>query len=940
MSRNKHCPIIAIRMLSAVGLLAGLGTLVTSGKCLGQEVTVQITNADEIVASLPDTSLVEDVFEDIDRDLSSVAFHRSSHSLPPQMLAGQLILLAAPDSVTDSNFAVRNGVATFRLSPVEDFAAFVGSIDYGEVVAEDAAQGIIKVKIDVDELKPDKLMARAEQKGDNHADTLERLLDRDSRPEMPSLGMGGRPGLPGMEDEPDVTERLGADFAEGEYVEILLQGKPHVGTVTAVEEGTFGKAQAQVRLTDTKPLQKQLKRSLQRRLEKAEEFVFWAPVERLRKLTGAPAMAAEERTWQDATGKFKVAATFLKLDGESVVLKLANGKETTVPLAKLSDADRAYVDQLQATTESPAAENPFAEKRAAGQSLRADWSGVKRIGLSNSSKWRWKPPTVSQPKAVASSVNRIDLDTPAGDGRFGAKMLDLSIAPDGGSAVAVMETGHINTRTHLQRVDLRTGAADALIDCPLESRFLDASPNERLVALTTADTGDRSTRLFIKKLADGTLEPVTDFDADVPGAFFHGVEHARILDSSRVLVCSKSDHWTIWDFTAGKALYTFELKSGFNPVVALGPSGRFLFAGGVDAIVVIDLDTGKQVASLAHRAGRLGEMSIDNRLKRLAISSGDNLYTVDLGTGEVTNALFGLPHDCDVDFLGKFLLVENRFIVAPEYPIFLWQYVMADGASYDNHATLRGRNLWYASRQGERSGISWSVSSIPVPHDAVRDKFAELGDLDDLIILKANDPVTIVADTDLDAETEARLLAATTKTFRAAGYKIVAAEDADEATKEVVVTCKKAAEPVTVQIGDPNAKPPATDDRPEKDQPPHRNLPAWALLNSGPRGGSFGWMWQDHTITPYQSSISIRLGEKELWSDGLKVREGQRYWPIGKETPQDVIARITQPNTERLLELSLPAQMCKPGPVGGAYGASLLSADGIVSDYLGEDGEE
>lgn len=918
------------------GLLAGSGVVASSEKCLGQEVTIQITNADEIIASLPDTSLVKDVFDEIDRELSSVAFFHDTNSLTPQALASQLIRLAAPDSVTDSKFEVRNGVATFRLSPVEDFSAFLDSIDYGDVISDDAAQMIVKVKIDVEELKADKLMARAEKKGDDEADKLDEMLNGKSRSADPAVDRARLSNLPGMPDEPDVTERLGADYSEGDYVEILLQGKPHVGTVLAVEESTFGKAQAYVRLTDTQPLQKQLKRSLQRRLAKAEEFAFWAPVERLRKLTGPPAAAQEERTWTDTTGKFKIVATFGGLDGASVRLKKSAGNELKVPLAKLCDADRKYVEQLQPTTE-----NPFAEKPTAGQSLRADWSGVKRIALSNSSKWRWKPPAVSQPKAVESSVDRIDLDTPAGEGSFGAQLVKLLIAPDGASAVAVMETGHMNTRTHLQRLDLRTGVADKLIDCPFESRVLDSHPVERIVALTIEDVGDNSTRLFIKKLSDGALEPVTDFDADIPGSFFHGIEHARVLDSSRVLVCSKSDHWTIWDFTAGKAIYTFELRSGFEPRVALDPSGRFLFAGGSDAIVVIDLEAGKQVASLAHRFGRLGEISVDNQLKRLAISSADNLYTIDLNTGAVIDALFGFPHDSDVDFLGKFLLVENRYIVAPEYPIFLWQYVLADGASYDNHATLRGRQLWYASRHGERSGASWSVSSIPLPHKAVRDKFAELGDLDNLIILKQGDPVAIVADTDLDAETEANLVKATTATFRSAGYKIVAAADADEKTKEVIVTCKKASEPVTVQIGDPNAKPPdESEANPDKHPVRHQNWPAWVRLQSGPRGGSFGWMYQDQTITPYQSSISIRLGDKEIWSDGLTVREGQRYWPIGEETPQDIINRITQPNTERLLKLSLPAQMCKPGPVGGTYGASLLSADGIVSDYLGEDADK
>ena len=50
---------------------------------------------------------------------------------------------------------------------------------------------------------------------------------------------------------------------------------------------------------------------------------------------------AEERTWTDVQGR-KITAQFVRADGDAVVL-LKHEKEVTVPLARLSPGDRAYV---------------------------------------------------------------------------------------------------------------------------------------------------------------------------------------------------------------------------------------------------------------------------------------------------------------------------------------------------------------------------------------------------------------------------------------------------------------------------------------------------------------------------------------------------------------------------------------------------------------------
>jgi hypothetical protein len=75
--------------------------------------------------------------------------------------------------------------------------------------------------------------------------------------------------------------------------------------------------------------------------------------------------AAEEiRSWADATGQFKRDALFQRIDGDTVILKSAQGKILRIPLDRLSSADQAYAkeaaergsgsDPFETAEESPA----------------------------------------------------------------------------------------------------------------------------------------------------------------------------------------------------------------------------------------------------------------------------------------------------------------------------------------------------------------------------------------------------------------------------------------------------------------------------------------------------------------------------------------------------------------------------------------------------------
>ena len=53
---------------------------------------------------------------------------------------------------------------------------------------------------------------------------------------------------------------------------------------------------------------------------------------------------AQQRTFTDISGKFHVNGEFVELNGEIVVLQTTDGKQISVSLYKLSDADLLHRD--------------------------------------------------------------------------------------------------------------------------------------------------------------------------------------------------------------------------------------------------------------------------------------------------------------------------------------------------------------------------------------------------------------------------------------------------------------------------------------------------------------------------------------------------------------------------------------------------------------------
>ena len=69
-------------------------------------------------------------------------------------------------------------------------------------------------------------------------------------------------------------------------------------------------------------------------------------------------VSGQVREWADQSGKYKIEAEFKGVKDNKVILqRLSNGKRMTIPLAKLCDADQAYVKTLLEAEKSPETAN-------------------------------------------------------------------------------------------------------------------------------------------------------------------------------------------------------------------------------------------------------------------------------------------------------------------------------------------------------------------------------------------------------------------------------------------------------------------------------------------------------------------------------------------------------------------------------------------------------
>jgi WD40 repeat protein len=196
------------------------------------------------------------------------------------------------------------------------------------------------------------------------------------------------------------------------------------------------------------------------------------------------ASALKQRTWSDKSGKFKIEATLVKVDGANVILMRSDQKEVPVPLDKLSDADKKYVADYQAGK----ALDGKPEKSSGGEEAertllpltKTDLNSAKFIEIDGTPEWTYQPDMGAKPALVQNA--RVSLQNV----EWGSHATKLFLLPEQKKAFVIFGIGHGPwEKSVVQACDLARGKLEGVSTFPEGEKPLAVSPDGKYVLART-----------------------------------------------------------------------------------------------------------------------------------------------------------------------------------------------------------------------------------------------------------------------------------------------------------------------------------------------------------------------------------------------------------------------------------------------------------------------
>ncbi|MDX1964690.1 MAG: SHD1 domain-containing protein [Pirellulales bacterium] len=460
-------------------------------------------------------------------------------------------------------------------------------------------------------------------------------------------------------------------------------------------------------------------------------------------------IAAEERTWSDTTGKFKVQGTYVKQEAGFVHLKTSAGKELKIPLAKLSPADKEYLSTLTEENPFQSVDEPSvandssatpattdASSVAPSASVRTGapkWFGLKEISLrSESDQWQLTvkpvdvPPASSKPKAINTTpkkdefferVNNFVVSTKSQRG-----MLGYVNDPPGGKGPV----------TRLLLLDLAASKPLGEGYNTGNWQLLALSPDGQQV-LMSGKPGDQHNRELPFLLETWNLgakgvertnswpsgENKDDWNAEVKWGAYVGAD--------RVLTGGGWGRVVLWDLKTMQPLWQIKDLRGGKP--AISPDQRYIAVAQDAFLGIIDVVDEKVVARKKLEGQTVEALAFSQNGKQLAMlltSGGANdgndnsrlvLQIADLASGNILREtkLFPIHHQNKLLWTSdSHVLIGNTLCVDAVKQAALWEYNGAEQTVFCNGS------VWTWLKEHQTQG----VVPVQIPHPAAKEAAA------------------------------------------------------------------------------------------------------------------------------------------------------------------------------------------------------------------------
>ncbi|WP_442483621.1 SHD1 domain-containing protein [Aeoliella sp. SH292] len=613
---------------------------------------------------------------------------------------------------------------------------------------------------------------------------------------------------------------------------------------------------------------------------------------------------AETRTWSDASGKFKIEASYRGMNGEKVILEKSDGSRIEVPLAKLASADQEYVSSQGGDPDNPfavaATPAPLGTPMGApqGQMLTANKSKATTLAPQTFSEWTFAPKTIT--KTTAKNLQpRTVLLQPLPDSKpFFEDFGQLFLSASGERATLVRKRGAVggDDQWYIEQIDLTSGKSICCATLPPEHKVLAVEGDMGLVAYRSDDFHDDNTTLMIGQLQGGQLVPKTAWEPYKEESFGPSkeTEAAWFLPGGHLMtVNGHGEVMTVWDIKTAEALTLIPVSRGFgDDDVAMSPDGQYMAIKMKAGIALVDLVEGEHVATI--ETGEFGtsmlhKLAISPNNDKLAGMTHQGAIVWDLTTGKPTEVL---DHQTmfpsgDLQWAGDFLFHQNQYLYDMPRQILLWEF---DGISMHNGQSVINNGMLCMVAKDHESA---TLRCMPFPTKQMVDKAASLGPPGSLVVAQAGDPVAIKIDVDEHIISASEVRAALEANLAKAGYVV-----SDKSDTVLTAICKQ--------------------------------LPSQSIkINKG--RFHFHARPEDiveHTITPSPSSLTLTYKGQSVWRQSNMGQPGGAIWLNDGESIEQALARLTTPNTKLITDSKIPATVVRPGTASsnGAYGVTDLNS--------------
>ncbi len=617
---------------------------------------------------------------------------------------------------------------------------------------------------------------------------------------------------------------------------------------------------------------------------------------------GASAQDHPVRVWQDASGRFQIRASLIEQTANDARLLTEDGREITVPILRLGQADQQYLKSLLTPDDNPfAGGRPVASPAGSGQAMqpsatasspmfRTSPSAGSELALPDTGNTLdiaggavkdYQPDqprqSISVPSAAVAvcSVDPYDKASPPVIASSDASTVFVSIGRN-------MSGRPAETRGRVYAVNLSDNQAQLVWDKPAAIRVWDhdlASGQTLLV-----DQWDQFQRggelVMVEGLA--TASPQVLYKRSLPGAgqpgFAPQVQWARLLPGAHVLALV-NDSLYLWDLPAARLVYRIEGIGSTSPP-ALSPSGQYLAVPTTGGATIVETAAGQLCGSISMGGSLKPGLAFHPDGKHLLLCAGNRYQVWDCAAEAVvheattTEELGAYP----LHWIGpKTFLTQLGALIHVDLGMSVWKYTLPRASE----PLVLEDKLLLATASPQ-----CCIVAIAIPHAPAETALKRLMSASDAAMLvRPGSEVAVSIETTVDGVDQGQIANSLEESISRAGWKVN----------------RRAPISLVAKIG-----------RGEPQQLNYR-------LMGQPRDSCSSTA----TLTPFTAELEIRRGSDVLWQRAttnhvpslLRLQEG--------ETVQDAVKRYEKPNPEFFGMLNLPPRIPKP-EVAEQIGMSTL----------------